>query len=193
MQPRGRRIRMVHAHGGRIRLRVEGLHLEEAEATRLAEVLARTPGIRRAEVNRRTGSVLCEGDPGLTPERVIGPVRETLGLGEANGGPNDTEPPEGELFVTTSGVAREVARLFRDINRSVLRATDGQLDLGMLATVTFVSAGALEVALKKQIPAPPWFNLAWWGFRTFMTLEKAAIEESEPAPAGAVVGPAKTG
>jgi hypothetical protein len=29
---------------------------------------------------------------------------------------------------------------------------------------------------------PPWFNLAWWGFRTFMTAEQEEIEAAGEAP-----------
>jgi hypothetical protein len=37
------------------------------------------------------------------------------------------------------------------------------------------------------VPLPPWFNLAWWGFRTFVTTEQAAIRaETEPVGAAAV-------
>jgi hypothetical protein len=28
-----------------------------------------------------------------------------------------------------------------------------------------------EVPVKGNLPAPPWFNLAWWVFRTFITFE----------------------
>jgi hypothetical protein len=26
---------------------------------------------------------------------------------------------------------------------------------------------------------PPWFNLAWWGFRTFMTTEQPEIQADD--------------
>jgi hypothetical protein len=63
-----------------------------------------------------------------------------------------------------------------------IAATPGAVDLGTLATLAFVGAGALEVAVSKKLPMPPWFNLAWWGFRTFMTVEKPEIDATASPP-----------
>jgi len=38
------------------------------------------------------------------------------------------------------------------------------------------------VLLKGEIVSPPWFNLAWWGFRTFMTFERDAGDHPEEPP-----------
>jgi hypothetical protein len=70
-----------------------------------------------------------------------------------------------------------VAKMAHDLNQEVLRVTDSKIDLGILATLGFFAAGAAEVVYKKVIPAPPWFNVAWWGFRTFVTMEGRAIAD----------------
>ena len=49
--------------------------------------------------------------------------------------------------------------------------------MGTLTTFGFLGAGALNVALRRQAPAPPWFNLAWWGIRTFMLFEADAVTD----------------
>jgi hypothetical protein len=71
-----------------------------------------------------------------------------------------------------------VADGFRDLNRSVLLATEGRLDLGALAGLGFLSLGAAEIAATRALPAPPWFNLAWWAFRTF-TIFRPSDESGE--------------
>jgi hypothetical protein len=83
---------------------------------------------------------------------------------------------------------------FRGLDEELLRITEGGMDLGVLVTLGFVVAGAFEVMVTQKIPAPPWFNLAWWGFRTFMTVEAPAIRENgagaasdSPAGSGAPV------
>src|SRR5206468_6011339 len=74
-------------------------------------------------------------------------------------------------------VARQVALVFKDLDDHILAATDNKLDLGTAATVAFMGAGALSVAFGKKVSSPPWFNLAWWGLRTFMQFEADAVAE----------------
>ena len=35
--------------------------------------------------------------------------------------------------------------------------------------VGFLAVGAAEILGSRALPAPPWFNLAWWAYRTFTT------------------------
>jgi hypothetical protein len=49
-------------------------------------------------------------------------------------------------------------------------------------TSGFLVAGALRLMLYRELPASQWFNLAWWGFRTFMTFEKEAPAPPAPPP-----------
>jgi copper chaperone CopZ len=167
---------VIHTLPGRLRVRLGGPRLEGAEAVRLAEAVARLPGVTEVKVDPRSGSILCVGTDELRPEHVVETVTAVAGVAEVQSEAAPANPG-------VSGVAREIGRLFHDLNRGVLRGTDGHLDLTTLATCSFIGAGALEVAVKRKLPAPPWFNLAWWGFRTFMTLEKDAIREGAPAPA----------
>ena len=67
----------------------------------------------------------------------------------------------------------------RELDRDIRRSSEGAADLGVLATLGFFAAGAAEVVGSGELPLPPWFNLAWWGFRTFMTTEATAIESVE--------------
>ena len=53
------------------------------------------------------------------------------------------------------------------------------MDLGVLATLGLIGAGAAEIVVTGKLPIPPWFNLAWWGFRTFMTTEQPEIEAAD--------------
>jgi hypothetical protein len=58
----------------------------------------------------------------------------------------------------------------------LLAATDGRLDLGILAAMGFLAVGATEIIVTRKLPAPPWFNLAWWAVRTFTTFESKVME-----------------
>ncbi len=159
---------LVHAIPGRTRIRVRGGRLASEVAAQLSQRLLREPGVEAVDLNPRTGSVVCNHEPTLEAPRIVGLVVELV---------RDIIPPaDPPAERGPSRLAREVARFFRHVDQQVTRATGNHLDLGTAATLSFVGAGALEVALTKQLPIPPWFNLAWWGFRTFMTLEGDAIK-----------------
>jgi len=181
-QPAPRYIEVVHTMPGRVRFRLSWLHdaRRPEEVTRLADDLSHVPGMREVEIRPYTGTVLCVHDPerlshgAILAEivRLTG-VDTTIRLGE--------RPPARELRPGTGPgvVAREVARFFRHLDDKVLTATDGKLDMGTLATFGFLGAGALNVALRRQASAPPWFNLAWWGVRTFMLFEADAVADPD--------------
>ena len=162
-------LTIAHAVPGRTRLRVHPTPLEVDTAEAIATRLAAQPGVADVEVNRLTGSVRCHHREDLPASDLLDVVQAALpgavalGPGQA---PPPAEPPEGR-----SAVARSVAQAFRAVNQQVLTATNGSLDLGTIAALGFAGTGAVEVMVKGNLPAPPWFNLAWWAFRTFITFE----------------------
>lgn len=164
-------VQLVHAVPGRSRLR---LGSGDSQAGRdLGAALAGEGGVREVRVRELTGSMLCLHDEALRPQRILDAARGH-GWTVLDAG---VPLPQPERPLGTSSIARELARLFRELNAEVLRQTDGAADVGMLLTLGFFGAGAVDVVRTGCIPAPPWFNLAWWGFRTFMTLEREAIAE----------------
>jgi hypothetical protein len=165
-----RAVSIVHRLAGRTRLRIGRFTLGAEEAAALAAALVALPGVGQVSVDRRAASVLCLHGLDVDPARLVDSARTVLAA---------LAPPAPAVHQggapPPSAVAREVARLFRSLDQEVRDATDGRLDLGTLTTLGFVGAGAVEVAIKQRLPAPPWFNLAWWGFRTFLTFEGDAI------------------
>lgn len=171
------KVTIAHALAGRTRLRIAGFRLGAELANTLANTLVARPGIEQVEVDARTGSVLCSHAQPLAAEAVLEIVRNAVRELRPAAGAESPRLPSTRL-------ARELARLFHDANRDLLAATEGRLDLGTAATLTFLGAGALEVLVRRQIAAPRWFNLAWWGFRTFMTFEGAAIQHDRQNKGG---------
>jgi Heavy metal associated domain 2 len=153
-------------------------------ATPLADALERLAGLERVEVRPYTGSVLCTYDPGLlSEEALLAEVKRHTGV-ELVGHPGELTPEEEEELLRAirsgSNLAVEASRFFKGLNVDVLRATEGRLDMPTLAAMTFMTAGAVEVIVTRNLPLPPWFNLGWWAFRMFTSMEKKAIKKTEP-------------
>jgi hypothetical protein len=171
-RPAPRIIRRVHGLPGRTRLRLPWLHECPEEAAPLADALAELDPSLEVHIRPWTGSVLCSYDPErLDEDAIVGAVRRhtavatVLDPGESH--PELDDRVETAVADSASSVRRAVTAAFRDLNREVLRASDGRLDLGAVTGLGFLGVGALEIASSRTVPAPPWFNLAWWAFRTF--------------------------
>ena len=176
-------IYLAHSSLGRTRVRLLWLRQEAELATALADALERLSGMEQVEVKPYTGSVLCTYDPAeLQEETLLGELRRITGV-ERVAKPGETVPEEEEelqrVIQSGNNLAVEASRFFKGVNLDVLKATGGHMDLPTLAAIGFMAAGAAEVMVTKKLPMPPWFNLGWWAFRTFTTMEKTAIKNTE--------------
>lgn len=168
-------LRVVHSIEGRLRLRLPWLRQAEAEANELADRIAEWPGVIEVQVRPFTGSVLCyyesavvAADELVARIAALANVERIVPLGEE---PPPVRPVAQPGDGKRSSIARAVARSIREINADTMNATQGRLDLGTIAALGFIGAGAFEVLATRQLPAPPWFNLAWWALQTFTTFE----------------------
>jgi Heavy metal associated domain 2 len=178
-------IQVVHSLPGRTRFRLPWLRKDADQANRLADALTTVPGMKEVNIRPYTGTVLCHHQAaGFSLDPVLQVMREQTGVDQVVR-PGEPVPvprlPEGAM--SKGIVAHELATMFDELDDDVLRATQGNIDLGTLVTVAFVTAGALQIALSKRVPAPPWFTLGWWGFRTFLTFERDA-NKPDAAPGG---------
>lgn len=186
-------VQLVHDTPGRLRLRLRWLRDAPDEARDLADALARVDGSMHVELRPWTGSLLCRFDPArVDAERILALVQRETGA-ETVRRPGEHAPELDVGVRRTAGLrasrfSHAVRESFRGINRSVMRHTDGHLDLGSLAALGFLALGAAEIASARKLPAPPWFNLAWWSFRTLTIFgddeEEAAGEDGASAAGG---------
>lgn len=176
-------LMIAHHLPDRTRLRTPVLRKDPPTCERLADTLAAIPGVREVKVRPYTGSVLVEHDEQLPIGTLVEAVRRALAIDHVlSAGEKPPLDPEVPPF---SSIARKVVLAVRELDRDIRRGSDGTVDLGMLATLGFLGAGAAEVVVSKKLPLPPWFNLAWWGFRTFMTTEQPEIDADDQADEGA--------
>lgn len=185
-------VELVHALPGRLRLRLWWLRDHPGRARPLCEHLTALPGMDTVEVRRFTGSVLCTFDPArLDPGRILRAVAEHTGAlvhlpGQAS--PAEEQALARAAYAEGAHLARAATSLLKGLDAEVLHFTEGRADAGSLAAITFIAAGAIEVAVTGELPVPPWFQLAWWAFRTFTTLEKRTIDATEHPLSAAVRG-----
>jgi hypothetical protein len=178
-------VAVVHTLPERTRLRLHPTPLAQDAAQAVAARLAATPGVREVTVDRLTGSVCCRhqhaGDAMATAGALAAIAAEALPAAVVLAA--GQRPPRTAPSWDRSKVAHAVAQAFGKVNRELLASTDGALDLGTIAALGFAGAGAAEVVVKGNLPAPPWFNLAWWAFRTFMTFETKQPPAAQDGPA----------
>ncbi len=164
---------MIHHLPERTRLRSSVLRRDPAACERVADALAALPGVREIRLRPYTGSMLVHHEERVSTDRLIDVARQALDCSIVLG--PDDQPPLTLDTPPLSSVARKLAATVREMDRDVLRGTEGAVDLGTLVTLGFVGAGAAGVVATGEIEMPPWFNLAWWGFRTFVTAEQDEI------------------
>jgi hypothetical protein len=119
-----------------------------------------------------TGSILVTHEPDITSDQLVDEIQRHVQCGRVlRAGERLPPRPPPEL----SRIGQLAAKAFRDIDRDVLRVSNGTFDLGTLVTLGFLGVGTVEVAADREMPLPPWFQLAWWAYRTFTTNEQQEI------------------
>jgi hypothetical protein len=184
-------IERVHALPGRLRLRLPWLRDEPEDARALADELARLDVSVVVEVRPLTGSVLCSYDPErLDESQIVAAVRRVTRTwivaapGERNPEVDAERARATRALPHTSTLRTAIADSLERLNHDVLRASGGRLDLGAVTGLSFLAIGAAEVAITRRLPAPPWFNLAWWAFRSFTLLSTEEVLHAERATPG---------
>jgi hypothetical protein len=162
----------------RTRLRSPVLRKTPAACTRIADALAAVPGVREVRVRPYTGSALILHDPSATLDALTEVACDALD-GARVLAPGEA-PPLSAAVPAFSSIRQKLAAIAHELDCDLRRSSEGSVDLGTLATLGFASAGAASVAASGQLPMPPWFNLAWWAYRTFMTTHNGTPRVSPP-------------
>jgi len=166
-------LQVAHHLPERTRLYSPALRRDDAACDRAADALAALDGVRDVRVRPYTGSVLVDHEHAVAVATLVAALRDALAIDRVLA-PGEPTPLDGDV-PAMSALARKLVATMHDLDRDVRRASNGTVDLGTMATFGLFGAGALEVAVTGQLPLPPWFQLAWWGFRTFTTTEQQEI------------------
>ncbi len=181
-------LKVVHALPGRVRLRVARVKGNPALARQAQERLAQVPGIRQVEAKPGTGSLLIHYDT----ERLLSLASlEILSatLGELfpeievatlmAGLLSLTETPGAR---TGSAMAVGITDSFGAINTKFGEITGG-LDLKLLAPLALIFFGLRGLWISEKVLSPSWSNLLWFGFASFVMLNRGLVEGNSGVPA----------
>jgi hypothetical protein len=166
-------IRLVHRTPARFRLRVPAAQRTPEHLEQLRQQLQSTPGVRRAEINRETGSILVHHDEGAVVEDLL----EKAGLSEQV--LLDAVPPRmrGMVRAEASTVATDATDAFFDLDARLSRATGGWLDLKMAIPLGLLTAATWRfIAEGGAFLSVPPYLLLYWAFDSFTKLHQPEIE-----------------
>jgi len=178
-------IRVTHAIPGRIRLKIGALRANPALARRLEDRLAGAPGVRRAETNPGTGSLLLHYDEATEEWRdqaqalaqhlaPLSPRLDTHVMKQAL--TRADEPSNGAPLLEP----HHVTGFFQSVNDTVAGTTGG-MGLKLLVPVVLVLLGVRGFLAAETTAVPRWYDLLWFGFAAFVMLNGAGVPPTRAA------------
>jgi len=183
-------LKVVHALPGRVRLRVAKVKGNPALARQAQKKLAQVPGIRQVEAIPGTGSLLIhyDGDR-LFSAASLEILSETLAelfpeievLSLAAGLASLAETP-GAGAATGPPLAAGLTGSLQAANAQLAKLTGG-LDLKLLAPLALILFGLRRLWVAEKATSPSWFDYLWFGFASFVMLNRGLVEGGSGAAA----------
>ncbi len=181
-------LKVVHALPGRVRLRVAKVKGNPALARQAQKKLAQVPGIRQVEATPGTGSLLIhyDGDQ-LFSAASLEILSETLAelfpeievLTLAAGLASLAETPGA---ATGPPLAAGLTGSLQAANAQLAKLTGG-LDLKLLAPLALILFGLRRLWAAEKATSPSWFDYLWFGFASFVMLNRGLVEGGSGAAA----------
>ena len=181
-------LKVAHALPGRVRLKVAKVRGNPALARQAQEKLAQVPGIKQVEAKANTGSLLIHYDldqlfstasldilsttlEELFPEIEVGTLMAGLMSLTENPGAG-----------AGSGLTAGITDSFGAINTGLGKITGG-LDLKLLVPLGLIFLGLRGLWTSEKVLSPSWSNLLWFGFASFVMLNRGLVEGNSGIPA----------
>jgi hypothetical protein len=173
----------VHESHGRVRFRLTWLRHRPDLAAALADALSAVEGVAQVRVRHFTGSVLVLFDPARSDgERIAAALLQATGLPRVTLPGHESGEDIDRLLDNShrkgSDLSLALVRTIEGLHADFLRLSGGHVSLGVLMTLSMWMGAAAKMAHDARIEPPPWYQLVWWGFKSFYDLERAAIENA---------------
>lgn len=176
-------LKVVHALPGRVRLKVAKFKGKPALARRAEEKLAKVPGIKQVEAKPGTGSLLIHYDTDRLfslgsleiLSATLGELFPEIEVATLMGGLLALTENSGAG--TGSAIAAGITDSFGSLNTGIGKITGG-LDLKILVPVALIFLGLRGLWTSEEAISPSWSNLLWFGFASFVMLNRGLVEGS---------------
>jgi hypothetical protein len=168
-------VRLAHASPGRIRLKVEDIKNDPHRAREIEVRLRTVSGIRSAQANPITGSLLLTYDePALESMELPFAVAQVLGISLNDLDPEDlrrlmSHQGNGNKF-TASSVTENLESTVKDMNAAVRRTVGA--DLNLLLPLALALLGLRSLLVSEKTLLPSWHDYLWFSFSTYFILNR---------------------
>jgi len=178
-------ITVAHALPGRVRLKIPEVKENPELARQAQEKLGRVPGIQRVEANPATGSLLILYDLAMMASvETLGPLGEIfaelfpeVALEELAAGLQE--------LMEAGGAAQTTGGLLGAFNTGAHPSLTRNFNLNLLLPLALLFLGGRSLLTSKEKRFPAWYDYLWFGFSTFVLLNRRWVEgapESTPVP-----------
>lgn len=173
--------KVIHHVRGRIRLKVPAGRGNRQLLEQMQQAISPMTGVCNVTINPSTGSLLVEYDHSGHEHfhEVLAQhgERENLFMLEAPAISEVDElaaniEREAQFLASHSDLARQVVDGFNQVNRSLRRATNNNLDLKVLLPLGLALYTILE--LEADMTTPLWVTLGMFSFNSFISLHASA-------------------
>ncbi len=148
---------VAHNTPGRFRVKITVLKGDGGALAVCKEQLAQCPGITAVEVNATTGSILLLHQTSIAAIADYARTKDIFVLRE-----------QPHVKGMSSGNFHEnVTEMFRGIDSKIKSLTDGEMNMGGVATVVLLGVGGFQI-LNGNAGAIPWYGALWYAFNIFL-------------------------
>ena len=169
-------ITVAHALPGRVRLKIPRVKDNPELARQAQDKLGRVPGVQRVEANPATGSLLILYDLALLASvEALGPLGEIfaelfpeVALEELAAGLQE--------LMEAGGAAQATGGLLGGLNTVGNPGLTRNFNLNLLLPLTLLFLGGRSLFSSKEMSFPAWYDYLWFGFSTFLMLNRRWVE-----------------
>jgi cation transport ATPase len=160
---------VCHSSAGRLRLRIPGARHDADSLKRMAHATREVPGVRSAEYNPTTGSLLIKyARDAVSNIQTLTDAITKAGMplelvGAMTGAEEIAEVEE------YSQLAGSISSLFGGLDQAIKYATDNQLDLKILLPIGAAILGFSSLR-RPSMSTPLWLTLMLFSFSSFHSL-----------------------
>ncbi|HUI45166.1 MAG TPA: hypothetical protein VL122_04110 [Nitrospirota bacterium] len=142
-----------HNSRGRFRVKIASLKGDREAINVCKEQFMRCPGINTVEVNALTGSMLFLHETSMAAITEYARTKDIFILREQGSNPGNFH--------------QNITETFKGIDNKIKSLTDGEMNMGGVAFVVLLGAGAIQV-LSGNAGALPWYGAFWYAFNIFL-------------------------